>query len=128
MEAWPKEWHHLPYDDPVCPLVLALYGHPDSEGYWEQHCVVLSVYVDDSKMAGPAEQMELLWKQIAEKINIEFPRVDRSIGRYLGCDHILYNIDVQWGENTQVVRGWNAIWNSSCIHQWPCIRKLLAQL
>ena len=24
--------------DPVCPLRLALYGHPDSGGIWEQHC------------------------------------------------------------------------------------------
>ena len=37
-DAWPPEWHDLGYDDPVCPLVLALYGHPDSGGYWEKHC------------------------------------------------------------------------------------------
>eukprot|EP00975_Prorocentrum_lima_P038016 7996360-Prorocentrum_lima.AAC.1 len=24
--------------DPVVPLKLALYGHPDSGGYWEQRC------------------------------------------------------------------------------------------
>ncbi len=24
--------------DPVCPLRLALYGHPDSGGYWVRHC------------------------------------------------------------------------------------------
>ena len=23
--------------DPVCPLRLALYGHPDAGGYWEKH-------------------------------------------------------------------------------------------
>ena len=28
---WPKEWWHL--TDPVCPLRLALYGHPDSGGH-----------------------------------------------------------------------------------------------
>ncbi len=27
--------------DPVCPLILALYGHPDSGGHWEQHCTTL---------------------------------------------------------------------------------------
>ena len=69
--------------DPVVPLVLALYGHPCSGAYWEERCddkvmssgfvrvgdcgewrscyycselqVLLVVYVDDFKMAGPAE-------------------------------------------------------------------------
>ena len=74
-EAWPPEWHSLPYHDPVCPLILALYGHPDSGGFWEKHCdkhlkkvgfkpmpswrscyyhkdldLFLIVYVDDFKM------------------------------------------------------------------------------
>ena len=71
-----KSWKNM--KDPVCPLVLSLYGHPDSGGYWEQHCTealksvgfqeispdcwrsiffhpklktVLAVYVDDFKMA-----------------------------------------------------------------------------
>ena len=34
---WPKHWEGK-YTDPVCPLLLALYGHPESGGYWEQHC------------------------------------------------------------------------------------------
>ena len=34
-EAWPKAWEGM--RDPVCPLELALYGHPESGGYWEQH-------------------------------------------------------------------------------------------
>ena len=32
---WPKEWNGM--QDPVRPLCLALYGHPDSGGIWEQH-------------------------------------------------------------------------------------------
>ena len=36
-ERWPKGWHGK-YKDPVVKLVLALYGHPDSGGFWEQHC------------------------------------------------------------------------------------------
>ena len=28
---WPKEWKGM--KDPVCPLRLALYGHPDSGGF-----------------------------------------------------------------------------------------------
>ena len=73
-ERWPEEWKDLPYCDPVVPLVLALYGHPDAGGFWEQRCeeqvklegwetipnwpglfwhpvhkALLIVYVDDSK-------------------------------------------------------------------------------
>ena len=33
---WPKEWKGM--KDPVVPLKLALYGHPDSGGIWERHC------------------------------------------------------------------------------------------
>ena len=39
---WPPEWFDARgtplYDDPVVPLDLALYGHPDAGGYWERHC------------------------------------------------------------------------------------------
>ena len=77
----PKKWQHM--KDPVCPLLLALYGHPDSGGYWEKHCekvlraegftpvadwrsvfchdmlkLLLAVYVDDFKMAGPSAAMK----------------------------------------------------------------------
>ena len=34
---WPKEWEGK-YTNPVVRLVLALYGHPDAGGYWEQRC------------------------------------------------------------------------------------------
>ena len=78
-EVWPEHWKGK-YTDPVCPLRLALYGHPDSGGFWEQHCEkhlleqgfekirpwrscyfhpklkqFLIVYVDDFKMSGPAD-------------------------------------------------------------------------
>eukprot|EP00969_Alexandrium_andersonii_P236950 10459782-Alexandrium_andersonii.AAC.1 len=68
--------------DPVVPLVLALYGHPDVGVYWERgrgehvkgvgfvpvrewkSCFVrkelglfLVVYVDDFKMAGPTKNL-----------------------------------------------------------------------
>ena len=42
-----ETWVRLPHDqrpdsfrryrDPVCPLRLALYGHPDAGGFWERH-------------------------------------------------------------------------------------------
>ena len=34
-EQWPQEWKDAGYHDPVCPLILPLYGHPDSGGYWD---------------------------------------------------------------------------------------------
>jgi len=77
-ERWPPGWEGK-YTDPVVPLVLALYGHPDAGGFWELHCekalkevgftraapdwksvfrhealdLLLVVYVDDFKLAGP---------------------------------------------------------------------------
>ena len=35
-EHKPAEWSHI--NDPVVRLRKALYGHPDSGGYWERHC------------------------------------------------------------------------------------------
>ena len=74
---WPAEWVGK-YTDPVVRLFLALYGHPDSGGYWERKCeahlkkigfepiqdwrscyfhptlkVFLVVYVDGIKTSGP---------------------------------------------------------------------------
>ena len=37
-DRWPRKWVDKGYKDPVCPLVLSLYGHPDSGGYWDKHC------------------------------------------------------------------------------------------
>ena len=79
-EQWPQKWIDDGMENPVCPLVLSLYGHPDAGGYWERHCdgilqsrgwvpvpgwrscywhaeceTFLIVYVDDFKMSGPAK-------------------------------------------------------------------------
>ena len=35
-ERRPPSWKG--FKDPVCPLILALYGHPGAGGYWEKHC------------------------------------------------------------------------------------------
>ena len=35
VHEWPKAWEGM--RDPVCRLRLALYGHPDSGGGWEEH-------------------------------------------------------------------------------------------
>ena len=96
---WPKAWHGK-YKDPVIPLVLALYGHPDSGGFWERHCedclakvgfkavhpecwpsifwhdklfLLLAVYVDDFKMAGPASNHAEGWKLIGTHIDMDTP-------------------------------------------------------
>ena len=98
---WPKEWHGK-FKDPVIPLVLALYGHPDSGGFWERHCedclarvgfravhwpsifwhnelsLLLAVYVDDFKLAGPEPNHEKGWELIGKRIDM-----------YLGCDHVV---------------------------------------
>ena len=85
-EAWPQDWIDKGYKDPVCPLILALYGHPDSGTFWERHCdeklkeegfipidewfscywhprlkVLLTVYVDDFKTAGPEVSLQEAW-------------------------------------------------------------------
>ena len=106
---WPKEWEK--YKDPVCPLMLALYGHPDSGGIWEKHCtkqlesvgwkqvlpeiwqsiyyhadldLLLVIYVDDFKMAGPKDNMQKGWDGINQVLDMDPAEV---FGRYFGCNH-----------------------------------------
>ena len=72
--------------DLVCPLRLALYGHPDAGGYWDKQCdgslqslgfhpidewkscatharlkLCVVVYVDDFKLAGPKGNIQKGW-------------------------------------------------------------------
>ena len=86
------------FKDPVCPLLRALYGHPDSGGYWEKHCekhllnvgfepiqdwrscffhpglkMFLVVYVDDFKMAGKATYMKRAWGLVRQGLRMEAP-------------------------------------------------------
>jgi hypothetical protein len=105
-ERWPSSWKK--FQDPVCLLVLALYGHPDAGGFWEKHCdkhlksvgfkpahqswmsvcfhdqlkLMLAVYVDDFKLAGPKTNLAQGWKLIGSKIKMEPPQ---QVGRFLGC-------------------------------------------
>ena len=108
-EQWPESW--AKFHDPVCPLILALYGHPESGGWWEDHAhqqlvsvgfteipnwkscyyhqrlkLFLTVYVDDFKMSGPITALAEGWKLIRSKIKMEDPTPS---GRYLGCDHVM---------------------------------------
>ncbi len=90
---------------PVVPLRLALYGHPDSGTFWEQHCeerlllkgfrtipgwpgvfthepflVVLVVYVDDFKLAGDERDIEAAWRAISDAVNVGSLR--KSVGTW----------------------------------------------
>ena len=93
-ERWPDSWEGT--KDPVCPLRLALYGHPDAGGFWEKRCekavtavgfdflpdwpsvffhkelrLMLVIYVDDFKLAGPRDSMKQGWKLLGEHIKLE---------------------------------------------------------
>ena len=108
-DARPASWAHC--RDPVCALRLALYGHPDSGGFWERHCekhlklqgfvsipewkscywhpelkLLLSVYVDDFKLAGPVTSIPKGWELITKGLRIG---PSGPIGLYLGCVHKL---------------------------------------
>ena len=52
-EEWPQDWIDRGLIRPVCPLELALYGHPDSGGHWEAHCEghLASVGFENSRLA-----------------------------------------------------------------------------
>jgi hypothetical protein len=123
-EAWPDWWHDLPYDDPVCELRLALYGHPDSGGFWEKHCddilvdigfekidswgscyfhpvhrTFLIVYVDDFKMAGPVESLRKCWDLIQTPVpGKESLKIEppEPVNRFLGCQHRLSTKSITW--------------------------------
>ena len=107
--------------DPVCPLILSLYGHPDAGGYWERHCerhlksvgfepiqdwrscfwhpqlkLMLVVYVDDFKLAGPKGNLTQGWKLIRQGVRTEEPT---PAGKYLGCEHIIGEVRISKGES-----------------------------
>ena len=84
----PEAWKHM--KRPAVLLKKALYGHPDSGTFWEQHCdqhvcsvgyrpvgpewpscyyhdelgLFLVIYVDDFKLAGPTENLQAGWDLI----------------------------------------------------------------
>ena len=96
-------------------LLLALYGHPDSPTFWEAHRdelvkelgffalgaewpslyfheelkLMLSIYVDDFKMAGPTENIDKGWALLRSKIDMEDPT---PVGLYLGCQQQRFDV------------------------------------
>ena len=109
-ELRPKYWKQH-FARPVVLLIKALYGHPDSGGLWEQHVKViiknlggqevpeyagnfffpdtkllLSTYVDDLILAGPADQHEVFWAKFTSVVDIELPE---PIYRIHGRNHVI---------------------------------------
>ena len=96
---------------------MALYGHPEAGGYWEQHCeeqvleagfslaceewpgcywheelkCFLVVYVDDMKMSGPKANLAEAWTRLRKNLKMDDPEPS---GRYLGCEHEIKKVSV----------------------------------
>ena len=107
---WPAEWVGK-FRDPVCELLLALYGHPHAGDFWydrleselrklnfetvegwpsvfilypdDVHTIAFAIYVDDLIMTGPDHILEVVSK-IRENIVMEDPG---QMQKYLGCIH-----------------------------------------
>ena len=114
-DQWPEAWVKAGMTDPVCPLRLALYGHPDSGTEWEKHAhahvtaqgfcpmdnwpscywhpehkLFLVIYVDDFKMAGPKDKLHLGWDLIKRDSKTTTGLNIESpgpLGLFLGCKH-----------------------------------------
>ena len=107
-DKWKPEWHGK-YTRPVVRLRLNLYGHPLAGLFWERFCtkaildcgfervksweclfkhtekqLFLSVYVDDFKMAGKAENLPKMWEQLGKKLILD-PPTPLHHNVYLGC-------------------------------------------
>ena len=107
-EAWHPSANRHKYRRPVCRLVKALYGHPDAGTIRKQRChtavqkvgfkplgeewpslyfhpemkLLLVIYVDDLKMAGPTEQLPKGWSMLRKELRLE---EETQLGLYLGC-------------------------------------------
>ena len=113
-EAWLPEWYDEDgaplYQNPVVLMEKAIYGHPDSGSLWEKHCddilvkkirfhhiqgwdscyyhpetkLLLSVYVDDFKLAGPRGKLSGMWDRLRKFVDLDPPE---PFGQFLGCAH-----------------------------------------
>ena len=122
-DRWPTHWIGK-YTDPVVPLVLALYGHPEAGGLWQARCLakikplgwkqiegwnsvfwhekkkaLLVLYVDDFKLAAKKDDHDQLWKEIRAVSDMDEESED---GRFLGVEAALgSNVALNWGFTNQ---------------------------
>ena len=55
--------------------------------FWHPHLrLLLAVYVDDFKMAGPKDNLAKGWELIGSRIDMD---TSSPLGRYLGCEHVI---------------------------------------
>ena len=128
---------------PVCPLKLALYGHPDAGSHWEAHCeshlssvgferipdwhstfwhpqlkLLLIVYVDDFKLSGPKCNLEKAWKLIQKGVTLETPT---PLGLYLGCRHIQGSYKLPDGTKVRTVTYDMESFLASCVELYQSL-------
>jgi len=115
-ELWEPGWESK-FSQPVCLLIKALYGHPESGSHWENHLtkvvrklggvtvpehpssfwfedakLLLTVYVDDFLLSGPIEAHEDFWSKLSKEVEVEDIG---GLGRFLGRYHDIVTIDDQ---------------------------------
>ena len=108
-DLWPAHWKGK-YTRPMCKLVRALYGHPESGSHSEQHLkeavvaiggepienhpssfwfpdhlLSLTVYDDDLLLAGPTGNHLKVWKPLMARIALEQPE---PLNRFIGRTHL----------------------------------------
>ena len=121
---WPEAWKGM--RDPVCRLLRAVYGHPQSGDIWadkltaelvkegfqvveawpsvykcmdgEKLVAMFIIYVDDLVMMGLPAMMPIL-ERLRKVIQMEDPH---DLGKYLGCMHHLSTRTVMGERVTQV--------------------------
>ena len=136
-EFRPKKWKG--FRRPVCLLVKALYGHPDSGTFWEQHCdsrlkkigfkkvtdwdslyhhpgykCTLMVYVDDFKLAGPEGNLGHVWHGIKKVLDLDNPK---PVDRCLGCRHMV-TTEVRGSEKVKVMHWDMREFLSQCVDSY----------
>ncbi len=115
-DQWPETFKGI--EQPVVRLRKALYGHPKAGDYWEKHChaavqsggwrrmpswecmfvheelqLVLSIYVDDFKMAGIKENLAAGWKTLVDNGLVLDPPT--PLADYLGVGQAPHEISEQ---------------------------------